>query len=89
MGRRRKIQGIVVSDKMDKTVTVEVRNLTPHSLYGKIVRRRTRLKVHNPANTAREGDVVVAIESRPYSKTKRWALLDVTRRSIDVDEGVK
>lgn len=86
MQKRKILQGIVISDKMDKTITVEVRNLTPHPLYGKIVRRRTRVKAHDPDNVANEGDTVRIIESRPFSKTKRWALLKVVRRAIGSEE---
>lgn len=86
MGRRKVFQGVVVSDKMDKTITVEVRNLTPHPLYKKVVRRRTKIKAHDPNNEARVGDIVRVIESRPFSKTKRFALLAVVRRAVGSEE---
>ncbi|RKZ28141.1 30S ribosomal protein S17 [bacterium] len=89
MGRRRILQGIVVSDKMDKTIIVEVRNLKPHPFYNKVIRRRTKIKANDPENTAREGDIVRVIESRPFSKTKRWAILEVVRRAVGSDEGVQ
>ncbi len=89
MGRRRILQGIVVSDKMDKTIIVEVRNLKPHPFYDKVIRRRTKIKANDPENTAREGDIVRVIESRPFSKTKRWAILEVVRRAVGSDEGVQ
>ena len=86
MGKRKILQGIVVSDKMDKSIIVEVRNLAPHSLYDKVVHRRTRLNAHDPENTANEGDIVRIIEYRPISKTKRWSLLKVVRRAIGSQE---
>ncbi|RKZ32520.1 30S ribosomal protein S17 [bacterium] len=86
MGSRKIFQGIVVSDKMDKTITVEVRNLTPHPFYDKVVRRRTRVKAHDPENKANEGDIVRVIESRPISKTKRFALLEVVRKAVGSEE---
>jgi len=86
MGTRKVFQGVVVSDRMDKTITVEVRNLTPHPLYGKVIRRRTKIKAHDPKNEARVGDIVRVIESRPYSKTKRFALLEIVRRAVGAEE---
>ncbi len=86
MGRRKVLQGVVISDKMDKTITVEVRYLKPHPLYKKVVRRRTRVKAHDPKNEARVGDIVRVIESRPFSKTKRWALLAIVRRAVGTEE---
>ncbi len=86
MRKRKVLQGIVVSDKMDKTIVVEVRKLIPHPLYKKVVRRRTRAKAHDPENSAREGDVVRIMESRPYSKTKKWVLLEIVRRAVGSEE---
>jgi len=71
---------------MDKTIIVEVRRLTPHSLYDKVIRRRTRVSAHDPENTAHVGDIVRVVESRPFSKTKRWALIQVVRRVVDFEE---
>lgn len=86
MGKRKILQGIVISDKMDRTITVEVRRLTPHSLYNKVIRRRTRVNAHDEANAAQAGDVVQVVESRPFSKTKRWALLQIVRRVVESEE---
>ena len=86
MGSRRTLQGIVVSDKMDKTIAVEVRNLKPHPFYGKVIRQRTRLKAHDPKNDAHEGDIVRVVETRPFSKTKKWALLEVVRKAVGSEE---
>ena len=75
---RRKIRvGRVVSDKMDKTVTVVFEWRRHHPLYKKSVRRRTRFSAHDPSNDCKIGDLVRIIEGRPYSKTKRWKVLEI------------
>ena len=75
---RRKIRvGRVVSDKMDQTVTVVFEWRRNHALYKKSVRRRTRFKAHDPSNECKIGDLVRIIEGRPYSKTKRWKVLEI------------
>ena len=71
----RTLQGRVVSDKMDKTVTVLIERKVKHPVYGKFVKRSTKLHVHDENNECREGDTVVITESRPYSKTKTWTLV--------------
>ena len=73
--------GIVVSDKMEKTVVVSIERRVQHPVYGKMVRRTKRLKAHDENNDASEGDVVRVIESRPLSRMKRWALVDVLERA--------
>ncbi len=73
----RTLTGRVVSDKMDKTVTVVVERKVRHPIYGKFIKRSTKLHVHDEENRAKEGDTVVIKESRPYSKTKSWALVEV------------
>jgi len=73
----RTLTGRVVSDKMDKTVTVVVERKVRHPIYGKFIKRSTKLHVHDEENVAKEGDTVVIKESRPYSKTKSWALVEV------------
>ncbi len=78
----RKIRsGIVISDKMDKTITVKVERFAEHALYGKRVRRAKKYHVHDEQNTCRIGDEVRIGETRPLSKTKRWELLEITRRA--------
>jgi small subunit ribosomal protein S17 len=72
--------GTVVSDKMDKTVTVAVTRLQKHPLYKKYIKRTTKLKAHDEGNVCRVGDTVKIIESRPLSKTKRWVVLEVLNR---------
>ncbi|MCI6647936.1 MAG: 30S ribosomal protein S17 [Candidatus Weimeria sp.] len=73
--------GIVVSDKMDKTITVAVRDNVRHPLYGKIVKRTYKLKAHDENNDAHEGDTVRVMETRPLSKDKRWRLLEIVERA--------
>ena len=73
--------GIVVSDKMDKTITVAVRDNVRHPLYGKIVKRTYKLKAHDEENTCAEGDVVRVMETRPLSKDKRWRLVEIIERA--------
>jgi len=73
--------GRVVSDKMEKTIVVEVQRMIKHRLYKKFVRRRKKLYVHDERREAHEGDVVRVIESRPLSKTKRWRLLEIVERA--------
>lgn len=73
--------GIVVSDKMDKTITVAVRDNVRHPLYGKIVKRTYKLKAHDENNDAHEGDKVRVMETRPLSKDKRWRLLEIVERA--------
>jgi small subunit ribosomal protein S17 len=80
-GRRRVRQGIVVSDKAEKTITVRIDFARRHRRYEKIVRSSTTLHAHDENNDANEGDTVRVIESRPLSRTKRWALVDVLERA--------
>jgi small subunit ribosomal protein S17 len=80
-GRRRVRQGIVVSDKAEKTITVRIDFARRHRRYEKIVRSSTTLHAHDENNDANEGDTVRVIESRPLSRMKRWALVDVLERS--------
>jgi small subunit ribosomal protein S17 len=80
-GRRKVRVGVVVSDAMEKTVIVRISSRVRHPLYGKIVRRATKLIVHDEANDAHVGDVVRIMETRPLSKTKRWRVLEVVERA--------
>jgi small subunit ribosomal protein S17 len=80
-GTRRVRQGIVVSDKAEKTITVRIDIARRHRRYEKIVRSSSTLHAHDENNDAHEGDVVRVIESRPLSRTKRWALVDVLERA--------
>lgn len=79
---RRKVRvGVVISDARDKTITVEIPNLTAHHRYDKVVRRSTKLHVHDEANDANIGDTVRVMETRPVSKQKRWRLVEVVERA--------
>jgi small subunit ribosomal protein S17 len=80
-GRRKVRTGAVVSDAMDKTIVVRMATQIRHPLYGKIVRRSTKLTAHDEENTAHVGDLVRIEETRPLSKTKRWRLLEVVERA--------
>ncbi len=80
-GKRKSRVGIVVSDAMDKTVVVEVRDAAAHPTYGKIVRRTKRLKAHDEGNEASVGDRVRIMETRPLSATKRWRLVEIVERA--------
>ena len=80
-GRRKVRSGVVVSDAMDKTVVVRINSSFRHPLYGKTVRRSTKLKAHDETNDARAGDLVRIMETRPLSKTKRWRVVEVMERA--------
>jgi small subunit ribosomal protein S17 len=74
-------QGVVTSDKMDKTVVVTVTSLVRHPLYGRTVKRTTKFKAHDEANDAHVGDTVEIMETRPISKDKRWRLDRIVERA--------
>ena len=76
--------GLVVSDKMEKTVVVAVENRVPHPKYGKIMVRTKRYKVHDEQNDCRVGDRVRIRETRPLSRTKRWTVADILSRASEV-----
>ncbi|MDX1688001.1 MAG: 30S ribosomal protein S17 [Candidatus Promineifilaceae bacterium] len=78
--QRKRLTGVVTSDKMDKTVVVEVMYTKRHPLYEKVLRLRKKYKAHDEDNEAREGDRVEIIESKPYSRHKRWALVSILER---------
>lgn len=73
--------GVVVSDKMDKTITVLVERRLRHPIYGKFVRKTKKFMAHDEQNTCKEGDKVRIIESRPLSKLKRWELVEILERA--------
>ncbi|SCE86361.1 SSU ribosomal protein S17P [Micromonospora purpureochromogenes] len=79
--RRKVREGLVVSDKMEKTVVVEVEDRVKHALYGKIMRRTRKLKVHDEQNSAGIGDRVLIMETRPLSATKRWRLVEILEKA--------
>jgi len=74
-------EGLVVSDKMDKTVVVEVEDRVKHALYGKVMRRTSRLKAHDQNNDCGIGDRVQLMETRPLSATKRWRVVTILERA--------
>ncbi len=80
-GRRKVRTGILVSDKMDKTIVVAVENRTKHKLYGKIIKRTTKLKAHDENNECRIGDRVRVMETRPLSKEKCWRLVEIIEKA--------
>ncbi len=80
-GRRKVREGYVVSDKMDKTVVVAVEDRVKHPLYGKIMRRTSKLKAHDEQGVAAIGDRVQIMETRPLSATKRWRLVEVLEKA--------
>ena len=80
-GYRKTRRGYVVSDKMDKTVVVEVEDRVKHPLYGKVLRRTSKVKAHDETNSAGIGDLVVISETRPLSATKRWRLVEILEKA--------
>lgn len=80
-GRRKIRVGRVVSDKMEKTVVVAVETLVRHPIYGKIMRRTTKFKAHDEANSAGEGDTVEITETRPVSREKRWRVSKIVEKA--------
>ncbi|MCO4321861.1 30S ribosomal protein S17 [Aliidiomarina quisquiliarum] len=80
----RTLQGRVVSDKMDKSIVVAIERRVKHPLYGKYMNRTTKVHAHDEDNTCREGDLVTIRETRPVSKTKSWALVEVLEKSTQI-----
>jgi small subunit ribosomal protein S17 len=79
--RRKTREGLVISDKMDKTVTVEVEDRVKHPLYGKVIRRSSKLKAHDEQNACGVGDRVLLMETRPLSATKRWRVVEILEKA--------
>ena len=80
-GFRKTREGLVVSDKMDKTVVVAVEDRVKHALYGKVIRRTNKLKAHDEQNAAGVGDRVLLMETRPLSSTKRWRIVEILEKA--------
>ena len=80
-GYRKTRRGYVVSDKMNKTIVVEVEDRVKHPLYGKVMRRSTKVKAHDEQNTAGVGDLVLIAETRPLSATKNWRLVEIIEKA--------
>jgi small subunit ribosomal protein S17 len=79
--RRKVREGLVVSDKMDKTVVVSVEDRVKHALYGKVLRRNSKLKAHDEQNDCGVGDRVLIMETRPLSATKRWRVVEILEKA--------
>jgi len=84
MADKSRVEGIVTSDKMEKSVVVAVERQVRHPLYGKIQRRTSTFLAHNEGNVAKVGDLVEIVEGRPLSRRKRWVVTRVLRRAVDV-----
>ena len=80
-GMRKTRTGVVVSDKMDKTIVVEIRTRVRHPLYGKIMNRTNKIKAHDENNECGIGDTVRVMETRPLSKDKRWRLVEIVEKA--------
>jgi small subunit ribosomal protein S17 len=78
---RKTREGVVISDKMDKTITVEVSNRVKHGMYSKVLSRSTKLKAHDETNSAGAGDRVLIMETRPISASKRWRLVSIIEKA--------
>jgi small subunit ribosomal protein S17 len=78
---RKTRQGYVISDKMDKTVVVEVEDRVKHALYGKVMRRSSKVQAHDEGNAAGVGDRVLIMETRPLSATKRWRIVEILEKA--------
>ena len=81
----RTLSGLVVSDRMDKTITVKVERRVKHPVYGKFIRRSTKLHAHDGNNECRVGDSVTVVECRPLSKSKTWLLKSIDQRSRELE----
>lgn len=81
-GNRKRVIGLVVSDKMDKTRVVAVTEQYRHPMYGKYIKRTQKFHVHDEKNDSKTGDTVRIVETRPLSKTKRWRLMQVLTRAV-------
>lgn len=77
----RTVSGVVVSDRMDKTITVRVERRVKHPVYGKFVRKSTKIHAHDEDNSCNEGDAVTVVECRPLSKTKTWMLKSIDEKA--------
>ncbi|MCA6070174.1 MAG: 30S ribosomal protein S17 [Endomicrobium sp.] len=83
-GKRKCRTGIVVSDKNNKTRLVSVERTYRHSLYGRVLRSKSKFAVHDDKNSSHVGDTVKIMESRPLSKTKRWVLIEVVSKTSEI-----
>lgn len=82
-GQRKVVVGTVVSDKMEKTITVSMKRLVKHPRYKKYIRQNTKFKAHDEKNEAKIGDTVEIMETRPLSKTKNWRLVRIVTKGVE------
>jgi small subunit ribosomal protein S17 len=82
-GQRKVVVGTVVSDKMEKTITVSMKRLVKHPRYKKYIRQNTKFKAHDENNEAKIGDIVEIMETRPLSKTKNWRLVRIVTKGVE------
>ncbi len=87
MADKARVQGVVTSDRMEKSVVVSVERQVRHPLYGKIQRRTSTFLAHNEGNEAKIGDLVEIVEGRPMSRRKRWAVVRIVKRAVDAGVG--
>ena len=80
-GNKRTIKGVVISNKMDKTIVVKAERLVKHPVFHKYVRKHVKYKAHDERNESKLGDTVLIIESRPLSKEKRWRMLEILEKA--------
>ena len=78
-GARKQRTGVVVSDKSDKTISVRIKRISKHPVYGKVIKQYSKFKVHDPENKAKLNDQVKIVETRPLSKEKRWRLVEIIK----------
>ena len=83
-GKSKERVGIVISDKMDKTVVVKVDNMVKHAVYNKYIKRRVTYKAHDEQNACAAGDKVLIVETRPLSKDKRWRVREILEKNVSV-----
>jgi small subunit ribosomal protein S17 len=79
---KRTLQGVVVSNKMNKSIVVLIERLVKHHLYGKFIKKSTKIHAHDENNISSIGDVVIIEESRPVSKTKNWQLVEIVKKAV-------
>ena len=77
---------VVLSRKMDKTAIVSITRLAKHPLYQKLIRKRSKFKIHDPKNETHQGDVVLICETRPLSADKHWRLVKILRKAVEIEE---
>ena len=83
---KKELQGTVTSNKMDKTITVAVKRRVKHPVYGKVINLTKKVKAHDETNSCNEGDTVRIIESKPLSKNKKWQLIEVKSKAVNIKE---